>query len=109
MDARAQLDAVFLLPCFPLWGPFENTRWALPWCSSENARMDASGTTPLSYSQKKICLLEFCSVDSVRLKLTLGFFVPVRPPSRLLDKAVAAPDLQWHDCSSGDERVQEVV
>ena len=23
MDARAQLDAVFLLPCFPLWGPFE--------------------------------------------------------------------------------------
>ena len=23
--------------------------------------------------------------------------MPVRPPSRLNDKAVAAPDLQWHD------------
>ena len=54
MDARAQLDAgsytssegrghgtplgACLLPYFPLWGPFENARWALPWCPFENAR-----------------------------------------------------------------------
>ena len=47
MDSRAQLDAVLLLPCFPLWGPFENARWALlglPWCPSGNALNGRQGT-----------------------------------------------------------------
>ena len=44
MDTRAQLVAVFLLPCFPLWGPFKNAQCALPWCPSGNALNGRQGT-----------------------------------------------------------------
>ena len=65
MDADAQLDPVLLLPCFPLWGPFENARWALPWCPSENALNGRRGTVgpcvPLSNKQ----LLDLLKSDAV--------------------------------------------
>ena len=59
MDARAQLDVVFLLPCFPLWGPFENARWTFPGIhqrmldghllvSIRECSMDTSGPIPSS-------------------------------------------------------------
>ena len=33
-----------LCTCFPLWGPFENARWALSWCPSGNALNGRQGT-----------------------------------------------------------------
>ena len=55
MDARAQLDAVVLLPCFPLWGPFENVLWRKPRNSAEKTqtRRKRGDDRSTSFNKKK--------------------------------------------------------
>ena len=42
--AAHTVSGCILCSCFPLWDPFENARWALPWCPSGNALNGRQGT-----------------------------------------------------------------
>ena len=111
-DVRRRKCASRFVLLRPSLGSIRECSMGLPCCPSENlnAQMDASGSVPLSSFKKKF-LLEFCSVEAdtwiflcwyaLRRGSCCSTTRPWLRPNR--------PDLQWHDCSSGGERVQEVV